>query len=212
MIGLLIKDIYSLKKNLLLSFVILAIYGGLMSINSKDGSFIVMYFMLISSMSGISSFAYDDLAKWNAYSLTMPITRKDIVNAKYALNILLTGAGFLLSLLAILLTETTYHSKNIQTYYFLFGGLCVALLINFIVTPVIFKIGAEKGRIILFAIFGIPTILFVALSKSNLFSFPDKATIDRILSALPYFAAATTLLVGYISYQISIKILQKKEF
>lgn len=212
MIGLLMKDIYSLKKNILLTTAILFIYGGVMSMTSKDASFIVMYFMLMTSVSGISSFAYDDLAKWNAYSLTMPLTRKDIVQSKYILNILLTGMGFVFSLITILVTQFLYHTKGIQIYYFLFGGLCISLLINFIVTPVIFKIGAEKSRIVLFGIFGIPTILVVILSQSKLISLPDKATIDRILAALPYVAAVATLLLGYISYQISIKILQAKEF
>ena len=85
--GLLIKDFLLLRsygKSLLLMFLLFLIIGA-----TSGPAFIVGIVMIESVMLAVSTFSYDDMAKWNSYMLAMPVSRKTAVREKYALAFLL---------------------------------------------------------------------------------------------------------------------------
>ena len=46
-----------------------------------------------------TAMSYDEMANFDKYALTLPVTRADLVRTKYVLLVLLFGAGMLVGLL-----------------------------------------------------------------------------------------------------------------
>jgi len=74
--GLLLKDIFTLDKQMRILIIIIAGFGLIPASNMV--SFTVMYAIIIP----ISSFGYDERAKWDRLMRMMPISGKTIVLSK----------------------------------------------------------------------------------------------------------------------------------
>ena len=90
MTGLMLKDMYSLrtyflKQLALMTVLYLAISVGLM----KNFSFLSPMLTMSVVMMLISSFSVDEASSWDSYALTLPVTPRAIVGAKY-----LRSAGY----------------------------------------------------------------------------------------------------------------------
>ena len=96
MTGLILKDIYSLRSYFVKQILLMALIYLLISVTMIQ-SFAFFGPMMVMSvmMMLISSFSFDETAKWDTYALTLPLSPRSIVGAKYLLMI---GAGsYLLS-------------------------------------------------------------------------------------------------------------------
>ena len=96
MTGLIIKDFLNLKSSLKTSLLILIPFS-FMAYKSQDPIYLMSVFILIISMQSISAISYDNLAKWDIYALTMPISRGKMVISKYILSILLSIISLIIS-------------------------------------------------------------------------------------------------------------------
>lgn len=54
---------------------------------------------MMFAMMVVTTISCDDLAKWDAYALTMPVTRKEMVLSKYLVMVLLNTLRAVLSLI-----------------------------------------------------------------------------------------------------------------
>ena len=161
----------------------------------------------------ISTFSYDDFNHWNAYASCLPDGRKNCVKAKYVATILLI---FLVTTITMVLSIllSSLHTKNIDYTYILYtmvGEIFGTILVLSIMYPIIYKFGIERARIIIFImVFGI------GILGGFLLNFIDVANILNLFSFLKNDWVITlilsSLLLLYISCQISLKIQQKKEF
>ena len=101
MTGLMLKDMYSLrtyflKQLALMTVLYLAISVGLM----KNFSFLSPMLTMSVVMMLISSFSVDEASSWDSYALTLPVTPRAIVGAKYLLFYgALLGTGVIASVL-----------------------------------------------------------------------------------------------------------------
>ena len=165
MIGLIIKDFINLKRNIkVLGFIIL-IYG-ISSYIMKDASYFGSIFTLVFGLLMLTTYGYDDYAKWDNYALTLPINRNDIILAKYMVLLLLTFVGAVINILFTGLMsaiQNTHMDTNMLRDALIAAGLGFALVILFysIVLPFITKFGIEKARIICILIYGIFFNLYV---------------------------------------------------
>ena len=84
-----------------------------------------------------------------------------------------------------------------------------------IIIPIVFKIGVEKARVVMMAIFFTPTILgfiiFKMAEKANI-PMPDEATLELIFKFGLIGLIVLTVVFIFISYKISLSIYNKKEF
>lgn len=210
--GLIIKDILNLKsyiKQLLLVLVFFTIYGFAMN----NGAVVAVMFVVFTSMTVITSMGYDEKANWNKYALTMNITRKDIVASKYVFFILSIIIGFIIGIISslginVILKETLNIEELLISSMV---STSVFIIVYSIIIPIIFKIGTEKARIIMIAIFFIPSIIVylgIEFFKDKNIPIPDENTLMSIIYIIPVI----TIVVLFISYKISINIFSKKEF
>lgn len=210
--GLLLKDLLILKKGLLMGGTILVFYS-ILGIYGEEASAFSGYFLLCFSLISISSYGYDEQARWVPYALTTTINRTKLVQSKYLLAFFMIGLGFLCSFLLSLPYQIVQSSKFVLTISpITWGFLYVSILFNIILLPILFKLGSENSRIIIFALFGLPTILLVILDKYNFLPVINQATIESITKYLPYIGVISILIIGLLSYSISLRIVQKKDF
>ncbi len=211
MTGLLLKDILGLRRYLKQLGASLILFG-LLSIGFKSSSYLMGMLVLMSSATVLTSMTYDEMAKWDKYALSMPLSKRDLVCSKYLLLIIITiSTGLLSGVLAFFMDIYFKNSEPLQVFI-IAGAICLAALFFYsLILPIAFKLGVEKSRIFLGVIFGIPAILVIALSnlgeKYNV-PIPTEDQIKPVLYALPFIVIG----ILYVSYRISIGIMQKKEF
>jgi hypothetical protein len=101
---------------------------------------------LFTLMLPISSFSYDELARWDKYAAALPVSRRGVVGSKYLLALIL---GCIAELLIVATALVLALLKNAAPGEVLLTGLAcvgVGLLMNSILLPsCCFNSGAGKG-------------------------------------------------------------------
>ncbi len=210
--GLLLKDIYNLKR---LGKQYAVICAGMLiwSAFMKNYSFFSMMIMLNGIMSVISSFSFDEAAHFEKYALTLPVTRRELVQAKYILLLTFLGGSFLIgtagSILLNLIIERGITELPEQLISAASVG-CLFLLAFSIMIPGVFKLGVEKARMLLVCIyvgvFGLVWGVIYLLRELGI------QISDSDASKFFGAAAVVVLVLVFISYRVSIKIVEKKEW
>jgi hypothetical protein len=208
--ALILKDLFMLKKTLKIVLVLIVFYIILFLLTGAVEA-LPMVLTILSVALPIGTFTYDEANKWDRYALSGPLHRQDIVRAKYLLVLLLASTALLLSLLGLSALRI-FISVRPWTEILLILGLEVflGLMAQAIILPFIYKLGVERGRMLLIAVLLIPIILLVLYSR---FASPDlKQYVESYLRYIP--ALLCCLVVGgfYLSYRISLRIYMRKDF
>ena len=123
MSGLVYKDLMNMRRYLKQLLLIFVVFVFIFSFSGNNYSFVAAYGVMLSAMVVLSSMAYDEQAKWDKYALTMPLSRRSLVGAKYLLGLLTVGAGGLLSLAVVV--GTALFSGGSRTEGLASVGACL---------------------------------------------------------------------------------------
>lgn len=209
MTALILKDIATLKKILLLTITIcvaLAIYG----IYENAIFMIPLICAMIPLILTAISFGYDTKSNFEQYAFSMPIKKSSYVLSKlfFAFAFGLIGSICIFILLTI---------QNIMTIeYIVFISiitLIASILMSAIQLPFILKYGAEKGRLIMvityFVIFALSTFL---KEKSDLITKLAELFNKSSMSMICIGIVLIGLIMIGLSVKSSIIIMEKKEY
>lgn len=207
MTALILKDIATLKKTLLLTITIcvaLAIYG----IYENAIFMIPLICAMIPLILTAISFGYDTKSNFEQYAFSMPIKKSSYVLSKlfFAFAFGLIGSICIFILLTI---------QNIMTIeYIVFISiitLIASILMSAIQLPFILKHGAEKGRLIMvityFVIFALSTFL---KEKSDLITKLAELFNKSSMSMICIGIVLIGLIMIGLSVKSSIIIMEKK--
>lgn len=217
MTGLILKDFINLKKNVKV-FAVLTVLYGFMAFTTSDSSFFSSMFTMLIAILTLSVYSYDDLAKWDVYALTMPVSREDIVRGKYIMMLLLTFLGAMIGSLSTILIKMIQRDNHLMSgLQSSWLGAAVVILFYSIALPFITKLGVEKARFIFFAIYLIPfaIIYFVGNAvESGDFVIPQQLIrlSEKLIGNGAILAPLVLLFALVVSYTISVSIYRKKEF
>jgi len=209
MYGLIKKDLLMLKQSFKIFLLMFIVFFGMTIINESDMTFILPF---MSVMISLSTFSYDNYNKWDAYAITLPNGRKNVVLAKYISTLIMVLVSFLISLVSLLILHTIGINIDIlssmsELTICLFSGV----LIISIMFPVMYKFGIEKGRIILFILtFGVTGIALL-LSKNVSINIPSNIT-TFLNNYVKILFPTITLIFLWASIKVSQKFYSKKEF
>ena len=214
--GLLEKDFRLLKgqKNFFLLILVITV---LLSLNSED-NFAVTYLTFIAGFLTISSFGYDDNGNCMPFLMTLPVSRKLYVKSKYVLGFLLTFIGWMAGM--VISTVTAFLHKappTTEAVLFQLAWVFLWMILLSFVLPMLFKFGAEKGRMATLAMMLVFMAIVFALSKlAEEMGADVDACLDALASqqivVLVAGMAVVALVMVLISYLISAKIVQNKEY
>lgn len=215
--GLILKDLLILKnlmRNILfamLAFVLLSV----MMKNYYYAGFIIPFYIV---MLIISVFSYDELNNSNGYIITLPFSRKTIVKARYISSLINIGIALLIGLLLSLIIPLL---NSDITFMSIFLSMCATvggvIIVISLLIPFFYKFGVQKGRMMLFiVIIGLSLVIGTVFALFENAKLPIANFINNIAS-LHYLIIIVgiillILFVLYISYRISCKVYQKKEF
>ncbi len=210
--GLLIKDLCNLKQVGRQTLLVLAVMAAWCAFLNNAQIFSMMM-ALYSMMLMFTAMSYDEMANFDKYALTLPVTRADLVRTKYVLLVLLFGAGMLVGLLGeviffllrgageLTLLEQTASLFTVAVFYLL--GFLVLI-------PVIFRLGMEKARLFLslifVAMFGLIWV-GVLLARSLEIEITEGMVIGAIVAGVLLTAACF-----FLSYRVSLRIVKRKEW
>ena len=208
MIGLIYKDLMVMRKTLVLYMVIFVVYG-YMGIAYDQGGLLFAMVLVLSAMLPASSIAYDERCKWDKIANTAPLSRKEIVMAKYLFAILLTVFSVAVCFVIYLFdSRMPMTEKLIMCYMLTMGGMLYQALL----LPVNIKFGAEKGRNIMLAIMFVPVLLVVAVSNTGLVDLPAVVQfLENNEQLIPYIVTSTVAGVYAASVTLSVKIYENKD-
>ncbi len=201
MTGLILKDLLNLKQQMKSLLIVLAVWLFISVMNGNGyffGGFFVMYVVMIP----MTTMSMDERSKWERYALTMPVTRTELVLSRYVLSLLTALVGLVLTFIVCwVMSKNPVESLNASL-----ALLCVGVIFASLVLPIIFKMGVDKGRIIMMIVFLVPFLLAFLLPKAGIQ--PNEAVLAKAIGLVPI--AALVLLI--LSVYVSISIYKKKEF
>lgn len=209
--GLLANNFYSTQENIRLSLII-ALVVAFIALFLKDASFIPMIiaiqiFVFATNLG--ASLKMDAASKWNKFEITLPVTRRNIITAKYISFLFLILLGVATSLITVAFQGLwgELNSKMIISGYGY--GLQLSFSTIAIVYPLILKLGAEKSEPLIFVAAGLS--LGMRLLVWYLLYLSDKTIYFRS-SIVDYVSLALALVMFVLSYFLSVQIHRKKEF
>ncbi len=216
--GLLIKDLLQLKsykKTLLIFMIIFA----LSAIPEENGVSVMLITMITLGfgMFSMASFSYDEMSKADRYILTLPITKKELVLAKYVLAIGFTILGSIIGILLTFIIAFAFQ-KEIQNWQEIvsmaLGGILGISFIEAIQIPCIYKWGAERGRMQMLIVTAIVALLIGGLfflgEKLNI-ALPTEEKVATFSTFIPFILVGSIVSIYFISYKIAYKIYSNKE-
>ncbi len=208
--SLLLKDFISLKSYSKTLALIIGFFT-IVTFTNDEPSFLSGMIVLMMSMLPITSFSYDQHAKWDLFSQTLPVSRRQVVLSKYVLGLLAVATG---AILATILNLIVAFIKSLEvdiSYLLIANGLIalVALVFISILIPLVYQFGVEKSRLLMIVVLAIPSVLALWLSRAGV-AIP---AFDEITPAV-LFVSGLVCVVGImlISYVISVRIYMKKDF
>ncbi|WP_417037024.1 ABC-2 transporter permease [Collinsella stercoris] len=137
--------------------VIVCLVAGMGSLTSVPG----VAFLMVTFSASMSASAYDDQNGWGSYRLVMPVTRREVVQGRYALNLLLAIAAAAVA--AVLMTAFIALGSAVELPEFLanlavwdnqqleatlaasISCACIGLCMCSATLPAYFKFGMTKA-------------------------------------------------------------------
>ena len=201
--GLLLKDFCLLKKQMKL-MVVFVIFYAIWAVAAKIPSMMGTMVILLSIMMPITSMSYDEAGQWYRYAFSLPIPRRTLVLSKYVLGFLVALGGLVVSAIGnLVVLSLTNWENSLESWLIIVGFLEIGMIFLSIIIPVLFQFGV--------VIAVVPSLLIAMLGsllKTSGVPMPSAEVLQAILYSSPLFTFAVFL----ISFRISVRICQKKEY
>ena len=141
--ALLYKDFLVLWRQMKFVVLMVAIFCLMPDMGFGLSTFFVAYAGLLVP---ITLFAYDERAKWDALAGMMPFSTRDLVLSRYVFAWLAT----LYAVLCYLIGQAIFRGGITPQPLMILGAIVALLLvIQAIYFPILFRLGAEKGRMVM---------------------------------------------------------------
>ena len=209
MTALILKDIATLKKTLLLSitlYIALVVYG----VYENEIFMIPLICTMIPLILTAIAFGYDTKSKFEQFAFSMPIKKSSFVLSKlfFAFVFGLFGSVCLFLQLVI---KSEMAIDNI--IFISLITLVASILISAIQLPFILKYGAEKGRLIMvltyFIVFALSSLL---KAKSDLLTNVVEFFLNNSRVMIFLGIVFVSIVIIGMAIKISILIMEKKEY
>ncbi len=212
--SLVLKDLYNIGHNAKTMLFILAVLA-VAFIPTSGASGYIFISAVLCGMMIVTTFAFDDQSKWTRYAMIMPLSKKDLVAAKFVVLAIFCTIGTLLGLALsavgmfiaekgpldfAAIGELLFLALAAWAVSFIIGGMAILLVLRY---------GAEKGRVLLLVSFLIPAS--VCFGVYQLLVLLGVVMTDRLIFGLLCGSPAIAFLWCYVMYQISCRIFARQE-
>ena len=212
--SLVLKDLYNIghnAKSMLFLLVILAI--AFIPTSGVEGY--IFGCAILCSMMIVTTFSFDDASKWTRYAMITPISGKDLVAGKFTVLAIFCAIGSLFGMVVgsiggVILKKVSFDPAGIGKLLFLtLVAWVISLIFGSISIPLVFKFGAEKGRVLLLVSFLIPAAICFGIYQ--LLVILGVEMTDQFIFVLLCCSPIAAFIWCYAMYQISYQIFSKQE-
>lgn len=163
MTGLILKDFLILRKTLRSYLFMLVVYVGIAFTGVWSADIVGVLMVVMVVMLPMNVFAYDKQAKWDTYGLALPVGRTKTVAARYVCVLLLCLLSVgLTAILGMMLYAAGRVEEPVEFLVSCSVTGLMAVLVNAIMLPFLYKFGPERARMMFFGIMGGIVLLVVA--------------------------------------------------
>lgn len=215
--GLLEKDLRLMlsRKQSILIFIVASLFVAF----TMDGSFVVSYLTMLFTVIAISTLSYDEYDNGFAFLMTLPFSRKTYVREKYIFTLLAEITAWVISVIFYYVVNMIKGVRIdlLSEAPVLLMYLPLLFLMACMMLPIQFRFGAEKSRTAYFIVIGgLVVLLFIVFKLIG----SGDGSIDIIEKALSFLLSpvgiitvtAVFLILVAVSYLLSVRIMEKKEF
>ena len=205
--GILLKDLYIAKSNILVTIISLIVLGFGLSFLLETSALLILA-PVASTTAVFISITSDAGSKWNKNVIAMPVSRKQIISEKFIFYIFLAVVGLITALIpciVLMLVGMAITAHSLCLYAAI--GMSATLLAGGISLPCAYLFDPEKSQIVFMMSFMASTGIIVGLVLlTNLF-IPVK---NNILLA---FHIVLAISVGwfFISYRVAAVVYQNRD-
>lgn len=162
--GLLLKDIYLLKRFGRIYAVMLIVYTAISTFTDNSG-FIMGINVSMFSLLPFTLISQDYSCHWDGYAVTTPVSRRDIAIEKYIVVAGMWAIGLAITLAVGVMTYLINpEAFPMEDTWGTMAGLTLMIFFNNSITiPAMLKFGPEKGRFFMMGALIIPMIGFAVL-------------------------------------------------
>ena len=213
--GLLYKDLLNLTPTLkYVAFMALIFCVVFIPLGNELPVYIIL--IMFGALLPTTAISFDTAARWDKYAVSLPVTRREIVAARYQLMVGGICVAGIISLIIAVAMMILMPGEGIFLPYFsplMLMVLFVAcgLLLGSIALPLTLKFGVEKMRYIIMVIALTPVVVIFGMSF-----FADLSGITPtdpvLMPVIIGVLLAVTALFVYVSFWLSVRIYAKKEF
>jgi len=201
--GLLLKDYFTLLKQLRFYLIFLLIFTIIPNMNLS--SIAIVY----AAMLPITVIAYDERSKWDQLAAMIPYSKRELVFSKYLLGYigvaLFSIITLVLQVAVGLIGKNGFSTEQGMTIFVTAAAALVLLAINL---PFMFWLGVERGRVVFMIIIGV-TVFLGMMSADSAKNLLANQTITE--SQLIVLSGAVTIFANVVSVFISSKIYRNKK-
>lgn len=205
--GVLVKDLYIARSNILVTVVSLVVLGFGLSFLLETSALLVLA-PVASTTAVFISITSDAASKWNKNVITMPVSRGQIIGEKFLFYILLAVLGLITALIPCIVLALLGFNVTLQSLC-LYGsiGISATLLAGGISLPCAYLFDPEKSQIVFMMSFMASTGMIVGIVLlTNLFI----AVKENILLAFNIVLAISAVWF-FVSYRVALKVYQKRD-
>lgn len=212
--SLILKDLYNIGHNVKSMLFILVVFAVALIPTSGVAGYIFVCAILCSMMI-VTTFSFDDNSKWAQYAMIMPVSKKDLVAGKFIVLAIFCLLGSLFGLVVGSIAGLTIKSISFdlagigELLFLALTAWVVSIIYGSMSIPLVFKFGAEKGRVLLLISFLFPAALCFGIYQ--LFVILSIELTEHFMFALLCCSPIIALIWCYVMYQISYKIFTKQE-
>ena len=207
MMGFVYKDFFLLRRQISYLAILFLLYT-VLSAAGVFGSYILPAIVVIMGMVfPMSSFSYDEQARWDKFAAATPVGRKGVVAGRYlfALLLILISSAIVAALQLLLSLSGLVEQPISELLLPVLACAVVALLMDAIFLPLLFRFGAEKARILGMILF---VVIFAGCAGAGFLAGGAQQSPSLSVHAL---AAAAATAAFWTSYCLSQRIYAKKE-
>ena len=185
--------------------------------SASTTGFMVSYMTFLFSVFVLSTLSYDSHDNGMSFLMSLPVERKTYVKEKYLFAVFLSLGSWITSLL-VKMVFFLFRPSGENMMEFIYSSpifLVMALVFLGYSLPIHLKYGSEKGHFITFGILGA-----AGLGIFSFIRFTDSAELikifhnitDRSPGSIMACLSGFCIIFWALSYRISLKIMEKKEF
>ncbi len=212
--GFMAKDLAIIKQRGKI-FIFLIIWGIVMNFVMSDVSFAVGWMVMVSVIASMSTISYDEYDNCMPFLMSLPVTRKNYALSKYLFSGLCGAAAWIVSVLVALATSSV-SGKSFVFAEELPGMvlfIAITMIMIAVAIPPQLKWGAEKGRMVMLALFGALFVTsFIAAKFAGGFEKIAAGLENYSMGGFVAGALIFSAVLAAVSAAISVRIMEKKEF